>query len=137
MNYKSKSQVIKRIRERTQPENKIFVQKNVAISNQISEYLNSREWTQKEFAAKLGKHESEVSKILSGLHNITLKSIAKMEAVLGEEIVLTPIEACKKYASVKYVFLEEKATSNKIIAFPRKNFAANVNYQNTKEEKVA
>lgn len=137
MNNKSKSKVIKRIRERTQPENKIFVQKNLAISSQISEYLYFKGWTQKEFAAKLGKHESEVSKILSGLHNITLKSIAKMEAVLGEEIVLTPIEACKKYKSVKYVFLKEKARSNKADTFSWKNAETNVNYQSIEEEKAA
>jgi len=136
MNKNKRSQVIERIRERTKPENKIYVQKNIAISNQISKYLYSKEWSQKDFASQLGKHESEVSKILSGLHNITLKSIAKMEAVLGEDIIITPIEACKKYTTVKYVLLNEKAKSNK-----QENIwtsmETNAHYQETEEEKVA
>lgn len=137
MSKDTKSQVIERIRERTKPENKIYIQKNLAISNQISKYLYSKEWTQKEFAAKLGKHESEISKILSGLHNITLKSIAKMEAVIGEDIILTPIEACKKYSSVKYVFLKEKAKSNKTEVTSWTNQETNANFDINEEEKVA
>jgi len=43
--------------------------------------------SQKELASKLGKRESEVSKWLSGEHNLTVKSLLKMEAVLGKPIV--------------------------------------------------
>ncbi|MBK8969134.1 MAG: helix-turn-helix transcriptional regulator [Lewinellaceae bacterium] len=42
----------------------------------------------RDLAAALGKSESEVSKWLAGAHNFTLKSIAKLEAVLGEDILV-------------------------------------------------
>lgn len=46
--------------------------------------------TQKEFAKKMNKTEVEVSRWLSGTHNFTLKTIAKITAVLGESIVIIP-----------------------------------------------
>lgn len=107
--------VIDRYRNRVKEENKKFVQKNIEISNQISEILKNKGLTQKQFAQMLGKQESEVSKWLSGLHNITLKSITLMEAYLEEEIILTPLDACKKYSKVHYVMLKENATKNPTI----------------------
>lgn len=46
--------------------------------------------TQKEFAKKMNKTEAEVSRWLSGTHNFTLKTIAKITNVLGESIVTIP-----------------------------------------------
>jgi len=100
---KDKSKVVERLRARILPENKIFVKKNLEISEQIYSLLKEKNWTQKELASRLGKSESEVSKLLSGLHNLTLKSIAKLEAEFGSDIILTPLEACKKYKSTEYV----------------------------------
>jgi len=100
---KVKSKVVERLRARILPENKIFVKKNLEISEQIYSSLKEKNWTQKELAGRLGKSESEVSKLLSGLHNLTLKSIAKLEAELGSDIIVTPLEACKKYKSTEYV----------------------------------
>lgn len=74
-----------------------FVDKNVDIALQVMSILKRKAWTQKDLAKKLGKSESEISKWLSGVHNLTLKSIAKMEAVLEEDIIITPKKAEKKY----------------------------------------
>jgi len=104
--------VIDRYRKRIKEEDKRFVQKNLEISNQISEILKNKGLTQKKFAQMMGKQESEVSKWLSGLHNLTLKSVTLMEAYLNEEIITTPLEASGKYAKVNYVMLKEKATRN-------------------------
>jgi transcriptional regulator with XRE-family HTH domain len=41
-------------------------------------------------AQKLGKTESEVSKWLSGTHNLTLKSIAKIEIALDANLLDVP-----------------------------------------------
>jgi transcriptional regulator with XRE-family HTH domain len=35
----------------------------------------------------MGKSESEISKWLTGLHNLELRTIYKIEAVLGEDII--------------------------------------------------
>jgi transcriptional regulator with XRE-family HTH domain len=98
---KDKQAVVERLRAKISPENRIFVRKNLAISEQINFLLEEKGWSQKEFARHLGKTGSEVSRLLSGLQNITLKSIAKMEAVLGAEIILTPLEAAQQTASIK------------------------------------
>jgi len=98
---KEKASVAERLKAKILPENRIFVRKNLAISEQVEALRKEKGWTQKELAQKLGKTESEVSRLLSGLHNLTLKSIAKLEAELGSDIIITPLEADKRYKSVE------------------------------------
>lgn len=88
-----KKSVIERIRARTKPETRIYVRKNLDIALRVNELLQQKGWTQKDFAKTMGKTESEVSRWLSGLHNITLKSIVKMETVLGAEILVVPVSS--------------------------------------------
>jgi transcriptional regulator with XRE-family HTH domain len=102
---KDKSAVVERLRAKIQPDNRVFVRKNLEISDQISDLLDEKGWTQKDLAQRLGKSESEVSKLLSGLHNLTLRSLAKIEAVLESEVIVTPKVAYKKYTSIEYVKL--------------------------------
>jgi transcriptional regulator with XRE-family HTH domain len=127
---KDKKGVVQRLRERIKPENRIFVKKNLHISEQVYALLDQKGWSQKVFAQKLGKNESEVSKWLSGLHNITLQSIAKMEAVLEADIITTPLEAREIYKSIEYVTLTVKASSNN---FPTKAFKGELFAQNETE----
>ncbi len=100
---KNKSKIVERLKAKILPENRIFVKKNLEISEQVAALLKEKNWSQKELAGRLGKSESEVSKLLSGLHNLTLKSISKLEAELGSDIIVTPLEACKKYKTTEYV----------------------------------
>jgi transcriptional regulator with XRE-family HTH domain len=111
---KDRELVVQRLRERIKPENRIFVRKNLDISAQVYALLEQKGWSQKDFAQKLGKNESEVSKWLTGLHNITLQSIAKMEAVLEADIIVTPLEACEKYKTIEYITLTVSANSNEM-----------------------
>lgn len=85
-----KENVYDRIRKRINPETRQYVSKNMDMVNRIAQLLEQKSWTQKEFAKHLGKTESEVSKWMSGLHNFTLKSIAKMEVVLDDELLTVP-----------------------------------------------
>ena len=50
----------------------------VAIANRVFELLQERNMKQRDFAKALGKTETEVSRWLSGTHNLTLATIAKM-----------------------------------------------------------
>ena len=43
--------------------------------------------TQKEFARKVEKTEPEVSRWLGGTHNFTLRTLAKISSVLGEDLI--------------------------------------------------
>lgn len=77
-----------------------FVEKNLAITEKVAVLLKKRGISQKQFAKMLGKSPSEVSKWLTGMHNLTLKSIIKMEDVL--DINLIHIEPQKE---IEYVYL--------------------------------
>ncbi|MBE9598004.1 helix-turn-helix transcriptional regulator [Pedobacter sp. MC2016-24] len=86
-------------RENVQPEHRIFVRKNLALIEQIFHILNEKGWTQKRLATELGKSESEISKWLSGMHNFTFQTISKIEAVLGQEILVTPRQLTQKISA--------------------------------------
>lgn len=74
-----------------------FVDKNLDITEEVYALLKQKNWTQKDLADQLGKTPAEVSRWLSGTHNLTLRSIAKLEAVLGQDLILTPTKAKEKY----------------------------------------
>ena len=65
------------------------VELSVAIANRY-EILNIKGMTQKDLAQRLGKTETEVSRWLSGTHNLTLSTICKISAALGEDIITVP-----------------------------------------------
>lgn len=71
-------------------ESRIFVDKSLEISHYIHQVMTSKGMKQKDLAEKMGKSEAEVSKLLGGMHNYTLRSIAKMEAALGTTLIFTP-----------------------------------------------
>lgn len=58
-----------------------------AISDKIADALEKKGMTQKMFAKQIGKTETEVSRWLSGTHNFTLRTIAKISSVLGTNII--------------------------------------------------
>ena len=64
-----------------------FVKRQGEFAAKIDELLESTGMTQRELAAKLGKQESYVSKILAGWSNPTLKTIVEFEVALGKDII--------------------------------------------------
>ena len=84
------NRIMDEIRSTITPEMKLQMEMSVAIANRIYEILEAKGMTQKELAQKLRKTETEVSRWLSGTHNLTLSTICKISAALGEEIVIVP-----------------------------------------------
>ncbi len=82
------------------PETEKFIEKNLAIADKVNSALEAKGWSKGQLAEAMGKSPSEVSKWLSGMHNLTLKSIIKMETTL--DIDLIHCEPIKEY---EYVFL--------------------------------
>lgn len=80
-----------------------FVDKNLDITEEVYALLKQKNWTQKDLARHLGKTPAEVSRWLSGTHNLTLRSIAKLEAVLDADLILTPLKAADRYKEIAYV----------------------------------
>ena len=82
------------------PEIRAEVRLNIDIANRIYDLLKAKRITQREFAALLGKRESEVSRWLTGSHGFTTTTLAKIAAVLGE-----PIVEVKSQAETKFVYV--------------------------------
>ena len=58
-----------------------------AISEKIDLLLKTRGLTQKQFAKMVGKTEPEVCRWLSGRHNFTIRTLAKISIALETDIV--------------------------------------------------
>jgi transcriptional regulator with XRE-family HTH domain len=84
-----RSKIAKKIQGETPEEIRIFVRQYTDIVIRINLLLGKKGYTQKDLADKLGKRPSEVNKWLRGPHNLTLKTLAKLEAELGEPIIYT------------------------------------------------
>ena len=84
------NKVMDEIRSTISSETKLQMEMSVAIANRIYDILEAKGMTQKELARKLGKTETEVSRWLSGTHNLTLSTISKVSVALGEDIVIIP-----------------------------------------------
>lgn len=62
------------------------------IAARIDEILKRKGWNQADLAKAMGKKEAEISKWLSGSHNFTISTLARIETVLEEDII-----SVKKY----------------------------------------
>lgn len=84
---------------------KKLVQKQGEIAVQIFKILKDNKITQKEFAKNVNMKDSQLSKILAGNANLTLKTITKIEAELGIDIIhillFKKIEKCARTYKVK------------------------------------
>lgn len=70
------------------PALKMQMELSVAIANRIYDILEEKDMSQKEFARMMGKTETEVSRWLSGTHNLTLATLCKISVALGEDIII-------------------------------------------------
>ena len=77
------------------PEIERFVDKNLAITEKVRLALEQKGWKALDLAKAMDKSPSEVSKWLTGMLNLTLKSITKMEIALGVDLI--NVEPVKEY----------------------------------------
>lgn len=82
-----KSNLFQECKKLITPEIQRSVDISVDIANRILDILESKNMTQRQFAEKLGKSESEISGWLTGAHVFTTKTIAKIEVALGDKII--------------------------------------------------
>ena len=88
------TKVLERIRNRIPSFKKRMMEISFDISAQIYEYMKKENnMSQKELAKRLNKKESEVSKWLTGGHNFTIETIAKIEEVFKQKILVVPMFA--------------------------------------------
>ena len=68
-------------------EQKAEFELSFGIAERMDAILKEKNISQRELARRLGKRESEVSRWLTGRHNFTTSTIAKIEAALGSPLV--------------------------------------------------
>lgn len=84
------NRIMDEIRSTISPEMKMQMELSVTIANRIYDILEKKGLTQKDFARMIGKSETEVSRWLSGTHNLTLATLCKISVALGEDIIKVP-----------------------------------------------
>lgn len=87
------------------PEIAKLVERNLAIANRVLTILKDRGVKKSQFAEMLGKKPSEITKWLSGSHNLTMKSIVKMELALGVDLINIVTTSDNKTPEKEYVYL--------------------------------
>jgi transcriptional regulator with XRE-family HTH domain len=85
-----RSKVAQRILNETPEETKIFTKLYADVVVRINQLLKENNLSQKDLAEKMEKRPSEINKWLNGEHNLTLRSLAKLQAELGEPVINVP-----------------------------------------------
>lgn len=67
-----------------------YVRLSMGVADRIAGVLSRRNMSQKDLAALMGRSGAEVSRWLSGTHNFTLSTVAKISAALGESLISVP-----------------------------------------------
>lgn len=75
------------LKEHSDPEIDKFVEKNLAITEKVRLAINAKGWNTGDLAKAMDKSPFDVSNWLSGMHNLTLKNIIKMEQALGIDLI--------------------------------------------------
>lgn len=82
-----RSQILQQILDETPKEVDVFVKKYGDLVVRIHEIMEAQGINQRTLAERMDKKPSEISKWLSGNHNLTLRSIVKLEIELGVELI--------------------------------------------------
>ncbi len=84
-----KEEFIRRI-SNTSVFSKKYAGKSYALRKLIGSQMKHKDLDQKTLAKILNKEESEISRLLSGFHNFTLKTLMKLEEALECDLILVP-----------------------------------------------
>jgi DNA-binding Xre family transcriptional regulator len=83
----SSSAIFEEALRRIPPETHVFMKLSFRIFDRVHELLRKRGMTESDLAVALAMSEEDTSIMLSLGHNISLSKLAKLQTVLGGEIV--------------------------------------------------
>lgn len=122
------------IRRSTPKEIDVFVNRSFDIVDRIHEILRLKNLSQKDLADLLEKRESEVSKWMTGTHNFTLKTLVKIEDVLGLPIIKVINREIVKEKQPVFFLIEKKyaqiSQGNDILVGDIQDFEIRQKFQN-------
>lgn len=88
---KSDEDLYKEAMDNVPPDSLEFADLSFAIIDRVHAIMERMPgMNQKQLAAKLGKKESEVSRWLGGMHNLTLRNLARLNVALGQKVIVVP-----------------------------------------------
>ena len=90
----------------------IFIDNSYDLSARIQYLMEINGFDQKDLAKKLNKNESEISKWMSGSHNYTIKTLAKIEEVLNGNLLSVCNEEEFKQSSEVVIIYQEFLYNN-------------------------
>lgn len=96
----------------------IFMRWYADLTVRITRALKEKGISQKELAESLGKKPSEISKWLTGEHNFTLRSLAKLQSELEVDLIQIPFA----HSQIKTIHGEVKMNvlkNTKIVDFKK------------------
>ena len=79
--------LFRQIVDETPAELKTQLRFSDSIAEKLDKLLKERGMSQRDLAKNTGKTEAEVSRWLGGTHNFTLRTLAKISNVLGEDLI--------------------------------------------------
>jgi ribosome-binding protein aMBF1 (putative translation factor) len=100
--------------------NKGWLMKSAKIAIKINRELRNQNMSQKDLATKLGVSAQLVNKFLKGRENLSLKSISKLEAALGVEL-MNPISHREIDDMIRTAILEYHRKWTRTREYERKN----------------
>jgi transcriptional regulator with XRE-family HTH domain len=120
-----RSKTVDRLLKSTPKDVEIFVDWYADLVVRINQLLRENDISKKELAEKMDKKPSEISKWLSGEHNFTLRSLAKLSVELGEPLMevtadavsyyLYGFESCQDYKKLNIMYKLTREKDNKTI----------------------
>ena len=81
------SKVLGALLKTISPQEQARTEHRMLLAAKIDEGRKAKGWNQNEFAEKMGKQPSEISKWLSGTHNFTADTLWDIEEQLGIELI--------------------------------------------------
>ncbi len=116
-----------REKARYRRENRGWLRKSQRIAVRILSVLNEKGMQQKELAEMMDVSPQQVSKIVKGKENLSLKTISKIEAVLG--VRLFEVSVPKFEMNVERKGVRTNISNRKVTAGKSKNSLSDMNVQ--------
>jgi ribosome-binding protein aMBF1 (putative translation factor) len=82
------SLILKQLAENTPQSMVEKINRQMALAVRIEDAIKAKNWSKKEFAQRMGKKPSEISRWVSGCHNFTTDTLWHIEDVLHIRLLL-------------------------------------------------
>lgn len=101
---KSKNNITSWLAKNSNPEQRRRTEKMFELASRIIDIMEETGMNRIQLAEKMGKQPSEISKILSGSHNVTLNTVFSIEEALQKEIIFFSEQKQETKRMTKYVY---------------------------------